>query len=492
MERGWRWCRQNPAPSLAAATVVAAVTAVLITLSVAVVRIQASAESERIAKHTAQRQALENERIAGEERQQRRRAVRLQQEAEAQRRAAQESQNRALAATAFLVSVFESADPLGLRSFGFRQSEDRDKPLTAREILDRGRQRVEQELANQPLVQATLFDALGMAYVGLGEFDEAAPLLQRGWKCAAQRLPREHPDVLASLSSRALLKILRSEMGEAESLLREVLAAQQKSAEVAPVALARTQFYLGLVLVETFRGTEAEPLFRAALATRERELGPQDQDTLMARVMLITTLVGENKEREIGLAEGLKLVQAARPDSPVALGGLFMKYYHVNTLRNRREYDAAIAASRALREEAAEVLGSGHAIVLALEFEFAGMLRDQGKYREAEAVGRRALERVPRVIASNPRLAEPHFSIGQVKAQRGENAGAEESFAQRCGSPAWSESKSIFGACGPVWNWRAGSSAGEICKRPNSFAATRSRGWAINPIRRGSSRLKRR
>jgi len=41
-----------------------------------------------------------------------------------------------------------------------------------------GKKKIENELRNQPLVQARLMETMGITYSGLGLYDEALPLLE--------------------------------------------------------------------------------------------------------------------------------------------------------------------------------------------------------------------------------------------------------------------------------------------------------------------------
>ena len=92
--------------------------------------------------------------------------------------------------TKFLVDLFKISDP----------GEARGNTVTAREMLDKGAARVDQELARQPAIQATLMDTLGTVYVGLGLYRQARPLLDRavatpagGFRRRRSGLPRGHP-----------------------------------------------------------------------------------------------------------------------------------------------------------------------------------------------------------------------------------------------------------------------------------------------------------
>ncbi len=85
------------------------------------------------------------------------------------RKRAEIERSRAERVSEFLVDIFQRSDP----------SEARGADITAREILERGARRVDTELQKEPHTQATLMDAMGRVYLGLGLPDRALPLLQR-------------------------------------------------------------------------------------------------------------------------------------------------------------------------------------------------------------------------------------------------------------------------------------------------------------------------
>ena len=66
----------------------------------------------------------------------------------------------------FLVELFEVSDP----------SESRGNTITAREILDKGAERIETELADQPEVQARLMKSMGAVYQQLGLLEQSERL----------------------------------------------------------------------------------------------------------------------------------------------------------------------------------------------------------------------------------------------------------------------------------------------------------------------------
>ncbi len=81
----------------------------------------------------------------------------------------------------FMVGVFSSSDP----------DEAEGETVTAREILDRGAERIERELGDRPETQARLLGIMGEVYSGLGLYDRALPLLERALE-QVTRASRSH------------------------------------------------------------------------------------------------------------------------------------------------------------------------------------------------------------------------------------------------------------------------------------------------------------
>lgn len=83
--------------------------------------------------------------------------------ADEQRAIAEKERDTATASLDFLVSIFEIANP----------ETENPKTITALTILERGREKIDEELDGQPAVQAKLLGAMGQVYVNLGQFAEA-------------------------------------------------------------------------------------------------------------------------------------------------------------------------------------------------------------------------------------------------------------------------------------------------------------------------------
>jgi len=128
-------------------------------------------------------------------------------------RAAEVEALKAERVSAFLLDLFKVTDP----------AEALGREVTARELLEAGADRIEDELADEPAVQAQMMAVMGAAYRNMGRFEEADPLLQR-----ALEIRREAGDPGDLAESLTNLGTLRSEQGrydEVEPLLTEALIA---------------------------------------------------------------------------------------------------------------------------------------------------------------------------------------------------------------------------------------------------------------------------
>jgi tetratricopeptide (TPR) repeat protein len=97
-------------------------------------------------------------------------AITQRNEAQAQRRLAEQQTENVNAALDYLVSLFEIANP----------ATENPETITALTVLERGRAKIDAELGDKPMVRARLLSAIGSAYQGLGKIKDAEPILADG------------------------------------------------------------------------------------------------------------------------------------------------------------------------------------------------------------------------------------------------------------------------------------------------------------------------
>ncbi|MEM7352369.1 MAG: serine/threonine-protein kinase, partial [Acidobacteriota bacterium] len=118
----------------------------------------------------------------------------------------------------FLTGLFEISDP----------GEARGNQVTAREILDRGAERIRQELSEEPDLRAELMITMGRVYRNLGLYGPAGELLAEVQAERRRTLGEAHPEVARNLTRVAEIEFEKGQWDTAEDLLRRALESQRQ------------------------------------------------------------------------------------------------------------------------------------------------------------------------------------------------------------------------------------------------------------------------
>ena len=164
-----------------------------------------------------------------------------------------------------LVQMFSRAGPQSPRSPG----------ITARELIDRGVERVRRDLRDQPAMQARLLEALGAIYVGLGLLDRAQTVLHE-----AINVRRAGGAADSQEGARAMWRLadtlrVRGEYAAAEPLAREALETTDRLVGRGNPQVGQMLNTLGLTLHALGRRDEAAPMFLEATEIFRSTLGPE-------------------------------------------------------------------------------------------------------------------------------------------------------------------------------------------------------------------------
>lgn len=343
--------------------------------------------------------------------------VRLSQE----RDRAQVEAEKARQVAAFLESVFETTDP----------SEARGETVTARELLDTGRARIAEELANQPLIRATLLRTLGNVYRKLSLFEAAQPLLEEAFTLHHDAYGLRHPE---TASSQTALALILDEVGEtvaAEGLYRQALATRRGLLISNHPDLAESLANLGYLLQNQGADEEAEALFREELAINRAHLPPDHPQVTTSMTRLARLLRHQNRydEAEALLREALAAQRlhygGAHPDVASTLRNL------ASLLRDTDRYEEAGALYRETIAMRRTLYGDLHTEVGVALNSYAQLLRHQGKLDEAVEVAREAItvaEHVYGPVHDEP--ATGYFNIGLILRDADDLGGAQQAFQQ--------------------------------------------------------------
>jgi len=220
--------------------------------------------------------------------------------------------------SSFLVDLFKVNDP----------SESRGNSVTAREILDKGAQKIGTELRDQPETQAKLMDTMGMAYDGLGLYPQALPLVEQALTTRQRIFGAAHIEVAESLRSLAEVKFNQGEFDVAAEKSRAALDILRKEYGNEHLKVAHTFSDLGLVLLFKGDPTGAEPPAREAVAIM-RKLPNATPNELLPPISNFANVLRQNRKfseatqyQEEALALSRKALGNDHPNTIIVLGGL--------------------------------------------------------------------------------------------------------------------------------------------------------------------------
>ncbi len=313
-----------------------------------------------------------------------REAVRANVEAERANREAERANREAETArqvSEFLTDLFALADP----------SETRGNTITAREILDRGAEKIRGDLADQPLLRATLMDVIGSVYLELGLFEPAEKLLEEALTTRQDNLSEDHLEVASSRQALASLYRTQGRLAEAEPLLELALPIQEKTLgpdhpEVASSlnGLANVRFLQG-------RYDEAESLYRRSLSAQERTLGVDHLDVSRSLNNLagLYAYQGRYQDAEPLYHRALEIRKTALHPNHSAIARSLGNLAFVYSEQGRyQKAEPLFQQSLAIQEK---VQGPGHHEVAHNLVNIGELLWRQGRFDEAEPLLERSL-----------------------------------------------------------------------------------------------------
>jgi tetratricopeptide (TPR) repeat protein len=289
--------------------------------------------------------------------------------------------DKAAAVAQFLTDLFREADPARARGAS----------VTARELLDRGAERLSTELASQDALRATLMDTIGVVYRALGMIGEAERLTQASLAIRQKALGPVHPDIAASLDNLGQLARERTRYEEAEARHREALEMRRRVLPAGHPAIADSLNNLALAIRERGRYDEARALAQEALAIRTSNLGPEHPDTLVSMNLLGDIESSSGNHAEAG--RWYRDVLAARrrllpPDHPRLATS-------VHNLGDSLARSGRLAEAEAMYREALairrKIFDPDHPDTMASLLNLASTIHDLGRLDEAEPLYREAL-----------------------------------------------------------------------------------------------------
>jgi serine/threonine protein kinase/tetratricopeptide (TPR) repeat protein len=328
--------------------------------------------------------------------------------------------DRAERISAFLINLFNMSS---------RSAADGDR-VTAREILDKGAEKIEEELHDQPEVKASLLDTMGGAYAGLGLIDRSSQLIERALILRRQTFGNQHPDVALSLKHLADMKQAKGDYAGAEALYRECVTLSRELLGNEHRAVVDAMGQLAVVLKFQAKYAEAETLYRETLALRHKLPGEDGQLGVAWDLNNLAQLLrakGDDEAAQPLFREALELVHK---DS----GGFGFAWIENNfgaLLGDKGDYNEAEVILRDALSRWRKFSGDDHPDI-AYALNNLGVLLDQkGDYTNAESVLRQALAlRRKGLGEEHPLTILSLHNLAQVQNDKGDYTNAEATYHQ--------------------------------------------------------------
>jgi serine/threonine protein kinase/tetratricopeptide (TPR) repeat protein len=334
----------------------------------------------------------------------------------AEKSATEEAEN-ARQVSDFMVGLFEVSDP----------GEARGNTITAREVLDRGVEKIKQELQDQPLVQARLMDTMGEVYRKLGLLDKAESLARGALQTRIDVLGDNHIEVSKSLNSVANVLSERNDYDEARIIYERSLAINEKIYGSDHLKVADILNNLGYVLSGQGDFDGAIRSIKRALEIREKVLGPDDENVANTLNSLGAVYFRQGKYAEAEplftrtLAIREKLYDENHPNLAHTLSNLALIRSALGQYAGAKEL---LERALAIQEKVFEG-NPDHSDLAAVLSNLAWVLRSMGKPEEAKPYLERAIKIQEKAAPKNPELARFIQNLGELMQETGDYKNAE-------------------------------------------------------------------
>ena len=339
--------------------------------------------------------------------------------------------SRAQALQDFIVGLFENAG-----------SAPDDRTLDLRGLLDVAVTRGSRELSRQPRARAELLGVVARLRSGLGDYREAAQLLDRQ-AAIIDTTPGIPTSLrLESLTQRGEILARLDEPQACIALMQPALGDARREQAQLPTQTAGFYSQLGRCRRATGERQSARLLFERSLALRRGTVGAE-----VARVENRLDLAGLHADAG-ETAQALADYTIARDqlrrdagDRHPLLVGIGRNLAALDRARGRP--DAAERELRGALAIASETRGASHPVTTTVRGELAALLIEQARYAHAEQeLLARHSGLVARVGAGHADLRESHAALGRIAWERGNAAAAVDALraalasSRRGGDPA--------------------------------------------------------
>jgi serine/threonine protein kinase len=342
--------------------------------------------------------AIESKRIAGER-------DRANREAETSRQVSE-----------FLVGLFKVSNP----------SEARGNTVTAREILDKGADKISLELQGQPLVQGKLMYTMGSVYESLGLFNRAQDLLENALDIRTKTLGSNHKDVANTLQRLGTVAYDKGDFAKARSLYEKAMATFENAVGPETEEVASCLHNMGNISWRQANYKEARQLLERSLSIREKVLGPEHENVAATLNSLgaVAYTEGDLKKAEDLWERALVIREKVLgEDHPLIAHSLNnLALIHLNS----GDPKGAVPLFQRTIQIQEKVLGPNHPDLASGLSNLGQALHRAGELEKAKACFERAVAIMGKASPENPELARFLDNLADVLREEKDLEGAKK------------------------------------------------------------------
>ncbi|MEO8505589.1 MAG: serine/threonine-protein kinase [Acidobacteriota bacterium] len=290
-----------------------------------------------------------------------------------QARAARMQARRAEDVQKFLIGLFEVADP----------SESKGATVTARDLLMRGAERVDKELAAQPENRAQIIRTIARIQTSLGLYDEAIAQAEKALALDRKRHPGDDPAVADDLTILANALMQKTDFARAETIASEALALETRLHGPRSAEAASAESDLAAVRYEQGKFDEAERLNDEALAIRRARFGEDSLEVGYSFKALAEDYYkqGEYPKAEVHAREALaRFRRGLGEEDPIVATQMQDLALYLGAQAKFDQAEPLFKQTIALRTK---VLGAGHPDVAITQKELLNVYNRIGKWEES-------------------------------------------------------------------------------------------------------------
>ena len=309
----------------------------------------------------------------------------------------------------FMVDLFEVSDP----------GEARGNSITAREVLDRGAEKITQDQTIKPAIRSKLLLTVGRVYQELGLYEPASESLQKSLE-----IERSLPDGDALRLSDVLIEngLLKGELGDydaARNFYQEALELRRSVLEEPHIDIVRAIRSIGVTYWRQDKLEKAQELTLEAIAMLDalEEEHPRISISLKNNLANIYAYQGENEK-----AEPLQREILAYRYETLGENHLNTGFSHDNlaiTLDYLEEDEEAEFHYRKALEILLNVYGENHPEVAQTMHNVASFLVSRGELEEAEGLIKKAQQTLLTALGPDYfMVADTQYSLANLNFER--------------------------------------------------------------------------